>query len=55
MGIRTSFLGLGKATSIGGNITFRINTYLGPLHIDDPTQESPLSKAPPSPRVCFKD
>lgn len=38
MGVRTLFLGLGKAPSMSRSVHFGINTCRGPRHTDDPTQ-----------------
>lgn len=54
MGVRTSFLGLGRAPAMRRNISFVINTYLGPLRIDTlPGGSSALSRAPTVPKICF--
>ena len=46
MGVRTLFLGLGKAPSMNRNVHFGNNTCRGPRHTGDPTQGelSPVSR-----------
>lgn len=52
MGVRTSFLGLGRAPAMRRNISFVISTYLGPLIIDTlPGGSSALSRAPTVPKI----